>query len=50
MLKMLRRQMMDQKQVRFSSVIHEITTHTCKSMASSQLQLKGESRSSDAHL
>lgn len=39
MLQMLRGQMMGQNQVRFSSAIDEITTHTCKLMASSQLQL-----------
>ncbi|WP_395517431.1 TniQ family protein [Pseudorhizobium flavum] len=39
MLEMLRGQMMGQNQARFSSAIDEITTHTCRSMASSQLQL-----------
>ncbi|WP_248448199.1 hypothetical protein [Sinorhizobium meliloti] len=39
MLEMLRGQMMGQNQARFSSAISEITTHTCRSMASSQLQL-----------
>ncbi|PJR12737.1 TniQ family protein [Sinorhizobium meliloti] len=39
MLKMLRRHMMGQNQVRFSSAIDEIATHPCRSMASSQLQL-----------
>jgi len=39
MLQMLRGQMMGQNQVRFSSAIDEITTHTCRSTASSQLQL-----------
>jgi hypothetical protein len=39
MLQMLRGQMMGQNQARFSSAIDEITTHTCRSMAPSQLQL-----------
>lgn len=39
MLKMLRAKMMGQNQARFSSAIDEITTHTCRSMASSQMQL-----------
>jgi hypothetical protein len=39
MLEMLRGQMMGQNQARFSSAISEIMTHTCRSMASSQLQL-----------
>jgi hypothetical protein len=39
MLQMLRGQMMGQNQVRFSSAIDEIMTRTCRSMASSQLQL-----------
>jgi hypothetical protein len=38
-LQMLRGQMMGQNQARFSSAIDEITTHTCRSMAPSQLQL-----------
>lgn len=39
MLKMLRAKMMGQNQAQFSSAIDEITTHTCRSMTSSQLQL-----------
>jgi hypothetical protein len=39
MLEMLRGQMMGQNQARFSSAISEIMPHTCRSMASSQLQL-----------
>ncbi|ASP69652.1 TniQ family protein [Sinorhizobium meliloti] len=39
MLQMLRGQMMGQNQARFSSAIDEITTHTCRSTAPSQLQL-----------
>lgn len=39
MLQMLRGQMMGQNQVRFSSTIDEIITRTCRSVASSQLQL-----------
>ncbi|MGH0218490.1 TniQ family protein [Sinorhizobium meliloti] len=39
MLEMLRGQMMGQNQARFSSAVSEIMTHTCRSMASSQLQL-----------
>ncbi|RVK40706.1 hypothetical protein CN160_33915 [Sinorhizobium meliloti] len=39
MLKMLRAKMMGQNQARFSSAIDEIMTHTCRSVASSQLQL-----------
>lgn len=39
MLQMLRGQMMGQNKARFSSAIDEITTHTCRSVAPSQLQL-----------
>ncbi|WP_255876615.1 hypothetical protein [Sinorhizobium fredii] len=39
MLKMLRAKMMGQNQARFSSAIDEIMNHTCRSVASSQLQL-----------
>ncbi len=39
MLQMLRGQMMGQNQVRFSSTIDEIITRTCRSVASSHLQL-----------
>ncbi len=39
MLEMLRGQMMGANKARFSGAIDEIMTHTCRSMASSQLQL-----------
>ncbi|RVH53226.1 hypothetical protein CN212_02600 [Sinorhizobium meliloti] len=39
MLQMLRGQMMGQNKARFSSALDEITTHTCRSVAPSQLQL-----------
>ncbi|MQX98723.1 hypothetical protein GHK03_22040 [Sinorhizobium medicae] len=39
MLKMLRAKMIGQNQARFSSAIDEIMAHTCRSVASSQLQL-----------
>lgn len=39
MLRMLRGHMMGGNKVRFSGAIEEIMTHTCRSMASSQLQL-----------
>ncbi|WP_309140588.1 hypothetical protein [Ensifer sp. ENS10] len=38
-LRMLRGQMMGANKARFSGAIDEIITHTCRSMASSQLQL-----------
>ncbi|MDX0110418.1 hypothetical protein GOC33_31905 [Sinorhizobium meliloti] len=39
MLNMLRAKMTGQNQARFSSAIDEIMTHTCRSVAASQLQL-----------
>ncbi|MGZ2376967.1 hypothetical protein [Sinorhizobium medicae] len=49
MLKMLRAKMMGQNQARFSSAIGEILTRTCRSVASSQLQLNCHIRLKQPH-
>ncbi|PLU06594.1 hypothetical protein BMJ34_01020 [Sinorhizobium medicae] len=49
MLKMLRAKMMGQNQARFSSAIWEIMTRTCRSVASSQLQLNCHIRLKQPH-